>query len=175
MPVAATGLRPGRILTCVGAAAAAAVAIARFGATAHGLIIAFFVATLAVLAAIDLDRRIVPNRIVLPAALVVLCARIATSPGHTLEWVVAAIGAAAFLLLPALVNPDWIGMGDVKLALLIGAALGHTVVDALLLGFASVLPVGIWMLIRGGLAARHATIPFAPFLAFGALVIALAG
>ena len=80
---------------------------------------------LVVLSAIDLDYRIVPNRIVLPAAAVVLVAHTLIDP--SVEWILAALGASVFLLIAALVYPEGIGMGDVKLALLLGAMLGRSV------------------------------------------------
>jgi prepilin signal peptidase PulO-like enzyme (type II secretory pathway) len=62
-------------------------------------------------------------------------------------------------------------MGDVKLAALLGAALGWAVVPALALAFISVFPFALWTVVRGGIAARKSTLPFAPFMAFGGLAI----
>lgn len=140
------------------------------------LLLAAFIATvLIVLAAIDIRRRIVPNRIVLPATAVVLLARIALSPGDWTQYAVAALLAAVFLFLPRLLNAGSIGMGDVKLGLLIGAALGWGTASALALGFVLVFPVALIIALRGGItAARHATIPMCPFLSVGALAILLA-
>jgi leader peptidase (prepilin peptidase)/N-methyltransferase len=84
-----------------------------------------------------------------------------------------ALLAALFLFLPRLFNADAIGMGDVKLGLLIGAALGWGAASALALGFLFVFPVALARVIRGGAAARRATIPMGPFLALGALVALL--
>jgi leader peptidase (prepilin peptidase)/N-methyltransferase len=128
-------------------------------------------ATLVVLSAIDLERGIIPNRIVLPAAAIVLVAQIALFPDRASEWALAAILAALFFLVPNVLNRKLMGMGDVKLALLLGAALGWGVVGALLLAFLCVFPVAVLVLARGGLAARKTTIPFGPFLALGALIM----
>ena len=128
-------------------------------------------AALIVLSAIDIERRIIPNRIVLPAAAVVLVANIALSPGQTLDWVLAPIIAAVVLMIPQLLGRSWMGMGDVKLALLLGAALGWGVVGAILLAFVCVLPVALLLLIRDGLSARKTMIPFGPFMALGGLII----
>ena len=132
---------------------------------------AFTAAVLVVLSAIDIERRIIPNRIVLPAAGIVLVAQIALFPDRALEWALAAIIAALALLIAHLFNRSGMGMGDVKLALLLGAALGWGVLGALLLGFMCTFPVAIWMLIRGGTAARKTPIPLAPFLSLGALIV----
>jgi len=157
------------------AAALGAAAVARFGGTAQGAITAFGVAVLGLLAVIDVERRLVPNRIVLPSAALVLAAQIAVEPDRTFEWLAATFGAAAFLLIPALVKPGGIGMGDVKLALLMGALLGAAVTTAFFLAFAAVIPVAAAILVRGGAGARQATIPLVPFLAFGAIAVALLG
>ena len=90
----------------------------------RGVIGAGFTATLVVLAAIDLRYRILPNRIVLPATAAVLFLQIAFYPESAVEWVACSLGAALFLLLPTLFVSSGIGMGDVKLALLLGAMLG---------------------------------------------------
>jgi leader peptidase (prepilin peptidase)/N-methyltransferase len=125
---------------------------------------------LVVLAAIDLERRIIPNRIVLPATGLILATQIALSPDGAFEWVAAAVGAALFLLLPLLIYPSGMGMGDVKLALLLGAGLGWAVVPALFVGLMAAFVAAVVVLVRGGLAARKTALPFGPFLAFGGLV-----
>lgn len=124
---------------------------------------------LVVLAAIDLERRIIPNRIVLPAVVLILAAQIALSPDRALEWTAASLGAALFLLLPLLVYPSGMGMGDVKLALLLGAGLGWAIVPALVAGLFAAFIVALVVLVRGGLAARKTALPFGPFLVLGAL------
>jgi leader peptidase (prepilin peptidase)/N-methyltransferase len=142
-----------------------------FGGTA--LLAAFVGAVLVVLAAIDLEQRIVPNRIVLPATAVALVGRVAFAPGDASQYALGALLAALFLFVPRLFSPRSIGMGDVKLGLLIGAALGWGAASALALGFLFVFPVALVMVIRGGAPARQATIPMCPFLALGALVVLL--
>jgi leader peptidase (prepilin peptidase)/N-methyltransferase len=141
----------------------------RFGIGARGLIEAFFVAVLVWVSAIDIERHVIPNVIVLPAAGLVLAAQIAAFPGQTVEWVVSAVAASGLLLVAALVYPAGLGMGDVKLALLLGAALGRLVAPALLLGFFATAIAGLVLSSRHGLKARKQAIPFGPFLAFGAI------
>jgi leader peptidase (prepilin peptidase)/N-methyltransferase len=155
------------------AAALAGLSLAILGTGAHGVITAAGVAVLVVLTAIDIDRRLVPNRLVLPSAALVLCAQIASEPHRTGEWLIAAFGSAGLLLLVALVNPKGLGMGDVKLALLMGALLGDKVVTAFFLAAVAVLPVAFWILIRRGASARTDTLAFVPFLAFGTVATAL--
>ncbi|MDP9293905.1 MAG: A24 family peptidase [Actinomycetota bacterium] len=155
------------------AGAVAAVVLVRHGPTTRGLMAAGVVAMLVLLAAIDLRWRVIPNRIVLPATGAVLAWQFAFVPDRSLEWIAAAVGSAGFLALPSLIRPGAVGMGDVKLAALLGAALGANVVGALLLGFLATTPVTLAMLARRGTAARKATIPLAPFLALGATVVQL--
>jgi leader peptidase (prepilin peptidase) / N-methyltransferase len=137
---------------------------------AHALVLAFFAAVLVVLSVIDLRTRRLPNRIVLPAAALVLAAQIAISPDRALEWTLGAAGAFTFLLVAALVNPAGLGMGDVKLALLLGAALGWAVAPALFIGLAAAALAGVVLIARGGWAARKTAVPLGPFLALGGLV-----
>ena len=144
-----------------------------FGLSAQAAVAAFFCAALVTVSATDLERRIVPNRIVLPVAAVVLAAQTALAP--SVEWVVGALGASLFLFAAALAYPRGMGMGDVKLALLLGAGLGRTVPVALMLGMAAALLPAIVLLARHGAAARKMAIPFAPFLALGGIVALFAG
>jgi leader peptidase (prepilin peptidase) / N-methyltransferase len=130
---------------------------------------AVFAAVLVVLAVVDYRTRRLPNVIVLPAAAFVLGAQVFLDPGRGLEYVAAAAGASLFLLVPALVKPEGMGMGDVKLALLLGAALGRSVAAALLIGLVAAGLVGAAILARNGWAARKMTIPLGPFLALGGL------
>jgi prepilin signal peptidase PulO-like enzyme (type II secretory pathway) len=139
----------------------------------RGIVASFGGAVLVVLSAIDLERGIIPNRIVLPAAAVALTMQLALFPDRAPEWTLAALLGAAVFAMPHLFRRDWIGMGDVKLILFIGVVLGSSVVDALALAFLCVFPVALLMLARHGLAARRATIPLGPFLSLGALLVLL--
>jgi leader peptidase (prepilin peptidase) / N-methyltransferase len=139
-----------------------------FGLTAKAAIAAFFSAVLVAVSAIDLQHRIIPNRIVLPAAIVVLVA--ATARDLSPEWALGALAASGFLFAAALAYPGGMGMGDVKLALLMGAALGRTVSVALMVGMVCALVPGIVLLARHGAKARKMGIPFGPFLAIGSVV-----
>jgi leader peptidase (prepilin peptidase) / N-methyltransferase len=142
----------------------------RFGFSSRAFIAAVFAATLVVLSAIDAERRILPDLIVLPATVVILVAQIAFFPDRALEWVVASLGAALFLFLALVAYPRGMGMGDVKLALLLGAGLGYAVTVGLMIGMLAALAGSTVLFARHGLRARKMAIPFGPFLAFGALV-----
>ena len=139
-----------------------------FGWSGESFVAAFFCATLVTISATDVSHRIVPNVIVLPAAAIVLAAMTVLEPSA--EWALGAFGAALFLFLAALAYPKGMGMGDVKLALLLGAMLGRTVPVALMLGmFAALVPAAV-LFVRHGSAARKMAIPFAPFLSLGGIV-----
>lgn len=144
-----------------------------FGFSLHAAAAAVSCGALVVVTATDLTHRIVPNRVVLPAAAVVLALMTAAEPSP--QWALAAAGASGFLLAAAIAYPSGMGMGDVKLALLMGAALGRTVPVALLLAmFAALVPAAV-LLLRHGASARKMAIPFAPFLALGSVVALFAG
>ena len=145
----------------------------RYGVRAETPVVVFVISVLVVISRVDLERRIIPNRIVLPAWIVVLLAHLAIHPAHWLEFLVASFGAGLFFLVVALVYPAGLGMGDVKLALLIGAALGWAVVGALLLGTLSAGVFGAILLFKEGSSARKRAIPLGPFLAGGAIVVLL--
>jgi leader peptidase (prepilin peptidase) / N-methyltransferase len=145
----------------------------RFGLTPYAGIAAGFCVVLIAISAIDLEHRIVPNRIVVPAAIAGLVAQLIREP--SIEWPLAALGASFFLLIAALAYPRGMGMGDVKLALLLGAVLGRDVAAALLIGVLAALLPAIALFAMKGVAARKMAIPFAPFLSFGAVVALLAG
>ncbi|MFL5963809.1 MAG: prepilin peptidase [Gaiellaceae bacterium] len=145
----------------------------KFGVSWDAAVASFFCAVLVVLSAIDIDRRIVPNRIVLPAAAIMLAAQTVLHP--SVEWLAAGLGASLFLFLAALAYPRGMGMGDVKLALLLGFAVGRTVPVALFAGMLAALVPSAVLFARHGAAARKMAIPFAPFLALGGLVALFAG
>jgi leader peptidase (prepilin peptidase)/N-methyltransferase len=145
----------------------------KFGVSAEAAIASFFCAVLVVLSSIDIDRRIVPNKIVLPAAAVVLVAQTLLHP--SVEWLVSGLGASLFLFLAALAYPGGMGMGDVKFALLLGFAVGRTVPLALFSGMIFGLVPSVVLFARHGVAARKMGIPFAPFLALGGVLALFAG
>jgi leader peptidase (prepilin peptidase)/N-methyltransferase len=134
-----------------------------------------FSAALVALTFIDLDHQILPNKILLPLAIwgVIVAPLVALDdlPGR----LIAAAGAFLFLLIAALAYPGGMGMGDVKLAGVMGLYLGPSVIPALFLAFLSGSAVGIAVMVREGTGARKRKVPFGPFLALGAVVAILAG
>ena len=134
-----------------------------------------FAALLIAVAAIDLEHRIVPNKLVGPAAIYAVVAWAAVDLDFLPEARAAGGGACACLLLAALAYPAGMGMGDVKLAGAIGLYLGLSVIPALLVAFLAGSVVGIAIVVRDGRDARKTGVPFAPFLALGGLVGLLAG
>lgn len=139
-----------------------------FGLTAEALVASFVCAVLVAISAIDFEHHIIPNRIVVPAAALVLVANTALHPSP--RWALGALGAAGFLFAAALAYPAGMGMGDVKLALLMGAALGKTVGVALMAGMLAAMVPSLVLMARHGTKARKMKIPFGPFLAIGAVV-----
>lgn len=135
------------------------------------------IALLVPVALIDVRRRIIPNRLTAAGSVVALALAAASAdPGVVTERLLAGAGAGGFLLAAALVRPGGMGMGDVKLAAVLGLFLGPAVAIALLTALVAGALAGAWALARqGAAAARAATIPFGPFLALGAAVAWLVG
>jgi leader peptidase (prepilin peptidase) / N-methyltransferase len=167
--------RRGQLAAACGSVALAAGCFARFGFTAHGCVGAILAVALVFLTAIDLDRRLLPDAIVLPTLAIVLILQIAFYPHQALEWVLAALAAALFFFVPFLIYPAGMGMGDVKLAALLGAALGKSVAAAIAVGLLAGGAFALLVIAREGLGARKKAIPFGPFLAFGGLVVLFLG
>jgi leader peptidase (prepilin peptidase)/N-methyltransferase len=134
-----------------------------------------FVAVLAAITLTDLERRVIPNSILLVGAVIGLGIVAGTDPSSLSERGIATVAAGGFLLLAALAYPRGMGMGDVKLAALMGLFLGSAVAAALLVGIAVGAVVGVGLMLRYGPGARKQAIPFGPFLALGGVVALLAG
>jgi leader peptidase (prepilin peptidase) / N-methyltransferase len=154
-------------------AALVAACVLAWGLSAYAALAAGFCAVLVALSVIDLQHRIIPNRIVVPAAAVALVVHTAIDPSP--QWALAAFGASGFLLAAAVAYPAGMGMGDVKLALLMGAMLGKTVPVALMVGMVAALVPSAVLIARHGAAGRKMGIPFGPFLALGSVVALFAG
>jgi leader peptidase (prepilin peptidase) / N-methyltransferase len=145
----------------------------RFGLTGSTAVASFFCLALVAVSATDLEHRIIPNRIVVPAGAIVLAANTALHPGP--QWAIGAFGASGFLLAAALAYRGGMGIGDVKLAFLMGAALGKTVPVALFVGMLAAMVPGVVLIVRHGRAARKMGVPFGPFLALGSVAALFAG
>ena len=135
-----------------------------------------FVTLLVPVALIDLEHRIIPNRLLLPAAVVAVAIVAAVEPGSLPEHLIAGAAAGGFLLAAVLAYPRGMGMGDVKLAAVMGLYLGTSVAPAMLVALVSGTLVGAAIMARLGVqAGRKTAVPFGPFLALGGLVGLLAG
>ena len=134
-----------------------------------------FVTMLAAITLTDLERRIIPNKILLAGA--ILCVLIAapTDPGGLPERVIAAAAAGGALFLVALAYPQGMGLGDVKLCATMGLFLGRAVAPAILFALLVGSLVGLTLIARHGAEARKTAIPFGPFLALGGVFAMLAG
>lgn len=146
----------------------------RFAFSWELLVSWLFVAALIVVAFIDFDHMIIPNKIVLPGALVGLAASIAMHPHRWWVYLAGSLGGATFLLLLVLVWPGGMGPGDVKMALFMGAFLGAEVLVALFLAFLSGAVVGLYLILVKK-RSRKSRVPFGPFLAFGSVVALYVG
>lgn len=125
---------------------------------------------------IDLDTRRIPNAITLPAAVAALAAGLALDIDFVPEQLIAAAGAFAFFFLAALLYPRGMGMGDVKLAGVLGLYLGRAVAPAIFIALIAGVVVGVVIIARLGQAAgRKTAVPFGPFLALGGIVAFFVG
>jgi leader peptidase (prepilin peptidase)/N-methyltransferase len=127
-------------------------------------------ALLVIVTLTDLERRVIPNAVLLVGAVIGVGIAAAADPSSLAERGIAAAAAGGFLFLIALAYPRGMGMGDVKLVAVMGLYLGRAVAPALLIGFAAGALVGLAMIARKGAIARKQAIPFGPFLALGGIV-----
>jgi leader peptidase (prepilin peptidase)/N-methyltransferase len=166
---AGIGLAAGTLLVAV------VVALAQ-GSVASAVLRGLLVAVLVPACLIDLDRRIIPNRLTGPAAVLLLVVGLALNPAgepNRLLWT-AIVGG--FLLVASLLSPAGMGMGDVKLTAVMGLALGRPVAIALFVALLASVLTGVVLAGRNGIrTARKTALPFGPYLAFGGIVAALAG
>jgi leader peptidase (prepilin peptidase)/N-methyltransferase len=139
-----------------------------FGFTLEALTSALLCWALVIVTRTDLEHRLIPDKIVLPATVAVLALRTIDDP--SIEWVLSALGAGLFLFVIVLAYPKGLGMGDVKLSALMGAGLGVSVIPAMFVGFFVAFVPAAVLLVRHGKEARKRAIPLGPFLALGAVV-----
>jgi leader peptidase (prepilin peptidase)/N-methyltransferase len=134
------------------------------------------IALLVPIALFVLDLRIIPNKLTLPGAIAAIAIGAALGPTHLPEQLIAGAAAGGFFLLALLAYPRGMGMGDVKLAGMLGLFLGRSVAPALFAALIAGTLVGAVVMARLGTAAgRKTAVPFGPFLAFGGVVGELAG
>jgi leader peptidase (prepilin peptidase) / N-methyltransferase len=123
----------------------------------------------------DLEHRIIPNRLMATSAVAAVALWAIADPGRLPENLIAGAAAGGLLLLVAVAYPAGMGMGDVKLAGVLGLYLGASAAPALFIGFAAGALVGIAIVLVKGASARKQGVPFGPFLAFGGIVALLYG
>ncbi len=159
------------------ATAVLAVAVVLAKHSTHDVLLGLLLlAVLVPVALIDFDHRVIPNKITLPAAIVAIAAGLATRPSGVPEQLIAGAAAAGFLLVFVLAYPRGMGMGDVKLAGVLGLFLGRSVAVALLVGVVAATAVGGVIIARVGVKnGRKTAVPFGPFLAIGGAVAIFAG
>jgi prepilin signal peptidase PulO-like enzyme (type II secretory pathway) len=167
-------LRPAhaRVALVVAVAAAGAV-LARTGLSYWNVVAATTAAVLVWVAAIDLETKLLPNRIILPSAALVLASSLVLGPRAFVEHALSALVAGGLMFLAAALRPGDLGMGDVKLTLLLGALLGTAVLGALVIGFCLVTAAAFVLLVTEGRPALKRHLPLGPFLAAGALATLL--
>jgi leader peptidase (prepilin peptidase)/N-methyltransferase len=147
--------------------------VAVLGPTPEAALAASLCAVLVTLSVIDVRHRIVPDRIVLPAAAAALVAHTLIDPSPA--WLLWSLGAATALFAIVLAHPKGLGTGDVKLMLLLGAVLGASVCVALMVGLLAALVPAALLVARHGAAARKLGVPLVPFLSLGAVVALFVG
>jgi leader peptidase (prepilin peptidase)/N-methyltransferase len=154
----------------------AAVVAAEWGDAARVALGIALVTVLVPVTLIDLEHRIIPNRLTGPFALLALGLGAVLDPSFVVEQLIAGAAAGGFFLLAVLAYPRGMGMGDVKLAGVLGLYLGRSAGAALLVGLLAGLMAGAVVIARKGTAAgRKTAIPFGPFLALGGVVAIFAG
>jgi leader peptidase (prepilin peptidase)/N-methyltransferase len=164
------------VVEAVTAALYAAVVAARWDDVTQIALGLALVTLLVPMVLIDLEHRLIPNRLTLPFAVLALALGVVLDPGIVAEQLIAGAAAGGFFLVAALVHPRGMGMGDVKLAAVLGLYLGRAVAPAIFAGLIAGVLAGAAIMVRKGAAeGRRTKVPFGPFLALGALVAIFCG
>jgi prepilin signal peptidase PulO-like enzyme (type II secretory pathway) len=150
--------------------ALSALSLAEFGASGRALVGVVLCPTLVLLAAVDARHRLLPNELVLWPALLVALIVAATNPSGFLTHLEAGVALAGSLLVLALAVRGGLGMGDVKLGLLLGLSLGSRTLSAMTVALLGLFLAALWIVATQGLAARKQSIAFGPFLALGGIL-----
>jgi leader peptidase (prepilin peptidase)/N-methyltransferase len=160
---------------CTAALCAATVAV-RHDDLAQMVLGLVLVAFLVPLTLIDLELRLLPDRLTGPAAVLAIALGAVLDPGGEVERLIAGGAAGGFFLVAWYLKPAGMGLGDVKLAAVLGLFLGRSVAVAVLVALACGVLVGAVVVRRLGIAAgRRETLPFGPCLAFGGVLAVLVG
>jgi leader peptidase (prepilin peptidase) / N-methyltransferase len=140
---------------------------------ALGLVLVTFLVPIAV---IDLDLKVIPNKLTAPAAVLAVALGAVLEPSYLPEQLAAGAGALFFFLLPALIHQKGMGMGDVKLAGVLGLYLGRAVAPALFFALILGIVAGAAIIAMKGMSeGRRTKVPFGPFMALGGLIAFFVG
>lgn len=169
-----SGPRAVSIVYPVAGGLASVLVAVHFGFGGRAVVGVVLICSLAALAATDIERRVLPNRIVVPSICLVLALQLALFPNQAIEWIAASVAVGLVLLPAALIKRGGLGYGDVKLGVLLGAGLGAEVLTCLAVAIFAMWPAAAYLCVRHGRAARTMALPFAPFVAVGAVVALLA-
>ena len=134
-----------------------------------------FVATLAAITLTDLELRVIPNKVLIVSAIAGVAFAAALAAASLPERAIAAAAAGGLLFVVALAYPRGMGLGDVKLAAVMGLYLGRSVAPALLIAFLAGSLFGLALIAAQGAAARKQAVPFGPFLALGGTIALFLG
>jgi len=135
-----------------------------------GLVGAVLCPALVLLGAIDFKHHLLPNDIVLPAALLIGLIVAVSDPGDFLAHLAAGTALGLFFFAFALIFAGSLGLGDAKVGFLLGLALGSRTLTAVMVALIGLLLAALWILATQGLSARKKAIPFGPFLALGGIL-----
>jgi prepilin signal peptidase PulO-like enzyme (type II secretory pathway) len=147
-----------------------ALSFADFGLSGRALVGAVLCPLLVLLAAIDFRHHLLPNDIVLPGALLMALIVAAVDSAGFFEHLWAGLALGFFLFVFAAISRSGLGMGDAKLGLLLGLALGSRTLAAMMVAFAGLFVAALWILATQGISARKQAIPFGPFIALGGIL-----
>jgi leader peptidase (prepilin peptidase) / N-methyltransferase len=160
----------------VGTALLAGVIVLVYGAGANAVLPLVLLFLLVPITLVDLERRIIPNAITAPGAAAAIAIGLVVDPSAVPGQLVSGLVAGGFFLLAVLAFPSGMGMGDVKLAGMMGLFLGRSVGVALLVALLAGALAGAAIMARRGVqAGRKTTVAFGPFLALGGVLATLAG
>ena len=155
--------------------ALAVTSVVDFGLSGRALVGVVLCPVLILLAAIDIRHQLLPNEIVLSTALLMALIVAATNPAGFFEHLEAGLALFGFLFVFAVIFKGGLGMGDAKLGLLLGLALGSRTFSAMMVAFVGLFLAALWIIATQGMAARKKAIPFGPFIALGGILAFFVG
>jgi len=145
-----------------------------FQSSINTIIGIIFASILVVISFIDWEFMIIPNVIVLPFTIIGLVLSIIKNPSKWWLPLAFSAGAFVFMLIIHLIYPKGMGMGDVKLSLMLGAFLVKNVVAGLFIGFLIGSIAGLTLIVTKKKSLKH-FIPFGPFISIGGIAAFFAG